>query len=139
MTLKSVWLNIPVKDLQKSKQFFLDIGFTLNPEFGDNDSMVCLQITEKKFIVMLCKEETFQEFTKFTTSDTKVGSEMLISMDAESREEVDEYAARVPAAGGKVFGCGEKDGWIYGFGFTDLDGHRWNIIHMDFSKVPKKA
>ncbi len=139
MVLQSVWLNIPVKNVEASKNFFLAIGFELNPEFGNgSETMACLQISEKKFIVMLCQIEIFQGFTNFPISDTSIGSEMLISMDAQSDAEVDEFASRVEKAGGQIIGKGLKDGWIYGFGFTDLDGHRWNIIHMDFSKVPPK-
>lgn len=63
----------------------------------------------------------------------------MISFDAESREEVDEMAAKVRAAGGTIFGePGEIRGWMYGFGFADLDGHRWNMVFMDFSKLPQQ-
>ena len=63
---------------------------------------------------------------------------MMISFDAESREEVDEMARKVFEAGGNIFGePAEIQGWMYGFAFTDLDGHRWNQLYMDFSKMPQ--
>ena len=66
------------------------------------------------------------------------GSEVLISFDAESREEVDETARKVFEAGGTVFSkLAEIQGWMYGFAFADLDGHRWNMVFMDFSKLPQ--
>jgi len=61
----------------------------------------------------------------------------LISIDAESREEVDEWAKKVTAAGGNVFAQpAENQGWMYGCAFADLDGHRWNVLYMDMSKMP---
>jgi predicted lactoylglutathione lyase len=141
MPLQSVWLNLPVKDLEASKKFFLDIGFDLNSHFTHNAEMVCLKLSQKDFIIMLCRQDIFEGFVKFPSSDTSKGSEVFISMDVESREEVDQFAARIEPAGGKLIGSGpgEKDGWLYGLGFIDLDGHRWNILHMDFSKAPGKV
>lgn len=84
-------------------------------------------------------EEIFKGFTKSEISDTKAGSEVLISFDAESREEVDETAKKVWDAGGKIFSePAEINGWMYGFAFADLDGHCWNMVFMDFSKLPKE-
>lgn len=89
--------------------------------------------------VLFFAEETFKGFTKSAISDTKAGSEVLISFDAESREEVDETARKVFEAGGTVFSePAENQGWMYGFAFADLDGHRWNMVNMDFSKLPKE-
>jgi len=71
-------------------------------------------------------------------SDTEAGSEVFISFDTESREAVDETAKKVWDAGGNVFSePAEIQGWMYGFAFADLDGHRWNQIYMDFGKMPK--
>jgi hypothetical protein len=87
---------------------------------------------------MLFEEQVFKSFTQHTVADTKQGNEVLFSIGAESREEVDEIAKKATEAGGIVFAKpGEKDGWLYGCGFADLDGHRWNILYMDMSKMPK--
>ena len=87
---------------------------------------------------MLCAESVFQGFTKNNIADTKNATEVLFSFDAESREEVDELEKKVKTAGGAVWAApGENQGWMYGFGFSDLDGHRWNVLHMDMSKMPK--
>ncbi|HEY0029285.1 MAG TPA: VOC family protein, partial [Bacteroidia bacterium] len=87
---------------------------------------------------MLFAEAIFKGFTRAGIADTKQGSEVLFSFDAESREEVDEMAKRVEAAGGTIFGKpSDVQGWMYGCGFTDPDGHRWNVLHMDMSKMPK--
>jgi uncharacterized protein len=134
---KEIWLNLPVKDLNKSKEFFSRIGFTLNEKHTSPD-MVCFEVGEKKMTVLFFAEETFKGFTKSEVADPKSGAEILISFDAESREEVDETAGKVFDAGGTVFSePAEIQGWMYGFGFTDLDGHRWNMVYMDFSKLPQ--
>ncbi|MEY2828706.1 MAG: hypothetical protein RIQ33_564, partial [Bacteroidota bacterium] len=71
-------------------------------------------------------------------ADTSKGSEVLISFDAESPEEVDTLVKNVKAAGGIVYGePGWNQGWMYGCGFVDMDGHRWNMLYMDMTKMPK--
>jgi uncharacterized protein len=125
------------KDINKSKEFFTKIGFSLNTTH-DTDDMTCLVVSEKNVQVLLFSENTFKGFTKNEISDTKAGSEVLLSFDAESREEVDELASRVFEAGGTVFSePAEIQGWMYGCAFADLDGHRWNMVYMDFSKMPQ--
>lgn len=138
MPPKQFWLNLPVKDVEASKAFYLALKFPLNDKYGNSDISASFKIGES-YIVMLFQEEKFKGFTKFPLSDTKQGSEVLISIDADNREEVDALAVAAEAAGGEVF-CkpSEIDGWMYGCGFTDLDGHRWNALHMDFSKLPQQ-
>ncbi len=87
---------------------------------------------------MLFSEAMFANFTQHEITDTNKSTEVLISIDAENRAEVDELSKKAEAAGGTVFGKpSEIQGWMYGCGFTDLDGHRWNVLHMDMSKMPK--
>lgn len=134
---KEIWLNFPVKDISKTKEFFSKIGFTLNEQHS-NETMVCFKVGKKDTTVLFFDEETFAGFTKNNVSNTASGSEVLVSFDAESREEVDETASKVFEAGGEIFAePSEIQGWMYGFGFADLDGHRWNMVFMDFSKLPQ--
>lgn len=134
---KDLWVNLPVKDVKKSKEFFTSIGFTPE-ESHETADMACVKVGEKNIAVLLFAEETLKGFMKNEISDTQAGSEMMISFDAESREEIDEMARKVFEAGGRIFAePAEIQGWMYGFAFADLDGHRWNQIFMDFSKMPK--
>ena len=133
---KVLWLNLPVKDLNKSKQFFTSIGFSLNPQHANNDEAVSLVIGENKVIVMLFPESTFKGFTSHEVADTKLATEVLFSIGAESREEVDEMVKKAVEAGGSIFSEPGGQGWMYGAGFADLDGHRWNVLYMDMSKMP---
>lgn len=134
---KELWINLPVKDVKKSKEFFTRIGFTPE-ESHETAEMTCVKVGEKNIAVLLFAEETLKGFMKTEISDTRAGSEVFISFDAASREEVDETAKKVWDAGGNIFSePAEIQGWMYGFAFADLDGHRWNQIYMDSGKMPK--
>jgi predicted lactoylglutathione lyase len=132
---KQIWLNLPVKDVAKSKDFFWKIGFSFN-EQHDTPSSTCMVVGDSHFVVMLFEESLFTSFSQNKLTDTQSSSEVLISIDAESSSEVDELAKKVEEAGGTIFSPpAESQGWMYGFGFADLDGHRWNVLFMDFSKL----
>lgn len=134
---KELWVNLPVKDVNKSKEFFKKIGFKIEEE-RSNDQMAAVKVGSKEIAVMLFPEATLKAFMNAPLADAKQGNEVLLSFDAGSREEIDELAKKVTDAGGTLFGKpSENQGWMYGFGFIDLDGHRWNGLYMDFSKMPK--
>lgn len=135
--VKQVWLNLPVKNVKNAKTFFSTIGFAFN-EGHETPTSIAMLIGEKNFVVMLFEEKQLQGFIQNKLTDTKESSEMMISIDAQSRQEVDDFADKVRQAGGEVFSePAEIQGWMYGCGFADLDGHRWNVLYMDMSKMPK--
>lgn len=135
---KSIWINLPVQDIDRSRRFFEAIGFRVNPAQPASDAMASMLIGDKDVVLMLFPESTFRGFTGLSVPDTREASEVLFSIDAQSRDEVDAMARKVTEAGGAVYGePAEKDGWMYGAGFTDPDGHRWNILHMDLEKIEK--
>lgn len=137
MATKQIWLNLPVNNVILSRKFFTELGFQFNERHIETDaSAQCMLIGASNFVVMLFPNETFKNFTQIEINNTLISSEMLISFDAESREEVDELAKKVVVAGGKLYSNPtEVQGWMYGFGFCDIDGHRWNVLHMDESKI----
>lgn len=131
-----IWINLPVKNVAKSLAFFMQIGFKLNLEHGSSNESASFLVGKKGVVVMLFDEITFSRFAGNPISDVKLGTEVLFSIDAESREDVDEMAKKVILAGGAVYGGPtENYGWLYGCGFTDLDGHRWNVMYMDLEKM----
>ena len=135
--IKDIWVNFSSKDLTKTKEFFEKIGFKLDEK--SNDQMVGFKVGAKETTILFFPEETLKGFMKNEISDTKAGSEIMISFDAESADEVDETARKVFDAGGKIIAePSEIQGWMYGFAFADLDGHRWNQLFMDFGKMPKQ-
>jgi len=129
---KELWINLPVKDVAMSREFFTRIGFQINDHFpGDPNVMASFFVGTKSIVLMLVAEEMFRQFTNHPIADPKLGNEVLLSIDAESREEVDQLARTVAEAGGGVASPpGDGGGGMYGFNFTDLDGHRWNVLHM---------
>lgn len=132
---KELWINLPVKDLKKSKTFFTKIGFSFKDR--ETEDMIAMMVGEKKVPVMLFAESTFKNVIQHNVTDTKKSSEAIFSFDAESRDEVDELAKKVEEAGGTVFSKpAENQDWMYGCAFTDLDGHRWNVLYMDQNKMP---
>ena len=132
------WLNTSSKDLKKAKDFFLKIGFVMNERHG-NPEMVSMFIGNSKTAMNLFPESTFKMFTNNGLTNLKETTEVLFSIGAGSREEVDEMAQRAVEAGGFLYAKpGEKDGWMYGCGFADLDGHRWNVLFMDMTRLPNR-
>lgn len=135
---RSIWLNLPVKDLRKSKQFFRDIGFLENPMHQKAEHLGSFLIGEHDFALMLFPEEQISQWLKNKVTDTKKSNEMLINIDAESKQEVDAFAETVKKSGGTVYQSPQEvDGWMYLFSFGDLDGHCWNMLYMDMDKMPK--
>jgi predicted lactoylglutathione lyase len=136
---KEIWFNLSVKDIKRSRDFFNAIGFSFTGSPGGNtETSAALVVGDKKVIVMLFLEAEIKHFMQNELTDTSKSNELMISFGAESTEEVDEVARKVEAAGGVVFAPpAEIQGWMYGCAFTDPDGHRWNSLYMDMSKMPK--
>lgn len=136
---KEFWINLPVKDIGRSKDFFTKLGFSFKPLPGNRDDSACLILGSKNIQVMLFEEDDFRSFSGTEVTDTLKSTEVLFSIDAENIDEVNRLASKVKKAGGNVFAePGEKDGWMYGFGFSDPDGHRWSVLYMDMSKAQKQ-
>ncbi len=132
--ISNLWINLPVKNIENSVRFFKGIGFINNSVELDNKESFRLEIG--KVVVMLFSESKFRDFIHYELSDPKRGSEMLLSVELDSREGVDKIFENVTSAGGTEFAQPkEKDGWLYGAGFLDPDGHRWNLLYMDRDKL----
>ena len=128
-----IFVNLPVKDLKKSIAFFIRLGFTFNPQFTD-ETATCMIVGEDIF-VMLLTHAKFKTFTPNPICDATQSTEVLVCLSSESRERVDEMVRKAVAAGGKVFRQPEDHGFMYEHGFQDLDGHIWEVIHMDPSAI----
>ena len=126
---KDLWINLPVKNLKDSKEFFIRMGFALHPRHEHSEDMAGFVIGVKKIMVMLFPEPLFKTFIKHEITDTITSVEFLISIDVESKEEVDEMAKKAKEAGGTVFAEPGGKNELYGCGFADLDGHRWNVLY----------
>ncbi len=131
---RQIYVNLPVKNLERSKQFFSSLGFTFNPQFT-NDSGACMVIGDNSY-AMLLAENFFQTFTKKPVADATRSTEVLVCLSCESRGEVDELVRKAVAAGGKAPNPPQDHGFMYGHGFEDPDGHVWELMHMDASAGP---
>jgi len=131
---KELWINLPVKDIKRSIEFFTAIGFAFKTDSpGFTPVSAPMMVGTKQVAVMLFEEATFAGICVNKVADTNQGTEVMFSFDAESRGEVDELAVKIKAAGGKMFSePSEVQGWMYGCAFADPDGHRWNVLHMKF-------
>ncbi|MBF7091806.1 glyoxalase/bleomycin resistance/extradiol dioxygenase family protein [Flavobacterium sp. ALJ2] len=130
-----IFLNLPVKDLNRSMAFFTELGFTFNLNFTD-DKAACLEIGENIF-AMLLLEEFFKTFTQKQICNTATTTEVLMALSVDSREKVDKIIEAVVKAGGTEYMDAKDYGWMYQKAFLDLDGHHWEIFFMDESQAPK--
>lgn len=131
-----IFVNLPVKDLNRSIAFFTQLGFSFNPQFTD-ETATCMVVSENIFVMLLI-ESRFAGFTKKSVADATKTTEVLIALDAESREEVDRIVDAAVAAGGSLYREPADHGWMYERSFADLDGHQWEFAYMDMSLLPKE-
>jgi uncharacterized protein len=133
--ITKIFVNLPVKDLNKTVEFFTKLGFTFNPQFTDENA-TCMIVGENIF-VMLLVEKFFKTFTKKEISDTTKYTEAIVAISAESKEEVDQMIKKVVDAGGSEPRDPQDYGWMYARSFEDINGHLWDIFYMDESAMKK--
>jgi len=134
--ITNIFVNLPVKDLNNTVEFFTKLGFTFNPQFTDENA-TCM-IVGKDIFVMLLVEKFFKTFTKKEISDTTKNTEAIVALSAQSREEVDQMMEKVLDAGGREARDPQDHGWMYGRSFEDINGHLWEIFYMDESAMKKE-
>lgn len=132
---KNIFVNLPVKDLNRSKEFFTSLGYTFNPQFTD-EKAACLIISEGIF-AMLVTEPFFKTFIKKEIADSRTSTEVLIALSADSKEEVDSIIKNAVNAGGREDRPTKDYGFMYSGSFEDLDGHIWEILWMDPKSINK--
>jgi uncharacterized protein len=130
-----IFVNLPVKDLERSKAFFGKLGYTFNPKFTDATA-TCMVISDT-IHAMLLTEKRFKDFTPKgkTVADATKTTEVLVALSMDSRERVDAFMNTAIAAGATEAREPEDHGFMYGRSFNDPDGHIWEMFWMD----PKAA
>ncbi|MDX3520921.1 VOC family protein [Streptomyces scabiei] len=129
MYQQMIFINLPVNDLDASKKFFTELGYTLNPQFSDeNAASVVISDT---IVAMLLTKPFYSSFTKKEIADATRTSEVMLCLSAESREKVDELVDKAVAAGGTASEKVQEMDFMYGRAFDDLDGHTWEVVWMD--------
>ncbi|MBC8132585.1 MAG: VOC family protein [Deltaproteobacteria bacterium] len=132
---RKVFINLAVRDLQRSIAFFTKLGFTFDKRFTDENA-TCMILSEEAF-VMLIVTARFKDFTKKQICDTQTHSEGLFALSVESRGEVDELVNIAIAAGGTHALDPVEHGFMYNWTFYDLDGHHWEVFYMDPKGMPQ--
>jgi uncharacterized protein len=129
-----IFINLPIKDLKKSMEFYEAIGFKNNPQFTD-DTAACMALNENIFVMLLTYDK-FKQFTSKSIIDAKQTAGVLNSVSVDSNDEVNNLLDKALKAGGKEY----RDAQDYGFMqlrcFEDIDGHNWEVFYMDVSKFP---
>lgn len=131
---QQIYINLPVRDLPRSKAFFAALGYSFNPQFT-NEQGACMVISEDIY-VMLLTEPFCQTFTHKPLADARKSTEVLLCLSCKSRDEVDAQVARARAAGGGVPRSAVDHGFMYQHGFEDPDGHIWELACMDMAAFP---
>ncbi len=126
---RKIFVNLSVRDLPASKQFFAALGFTFNPQFTD-EKAACMIVSDEAF-VMLLTPPFFQGFTRKSMCDTATHTEGLFALSCDSRDEVDAMMKTALAHGGTPAMEAQDHGFMYGCSFYDLDGHHWEVVWMD--------
>jgi predicted lactoylglutathione lyase len=134
---RQIFVNLPIRNMERSQAFFKSLGFSFNPQFT-NDQGACMVVSDT-ICVMLLVEPFFQTFTKKPVADATKTTEVLICLSCENRAEVDELVRKALSAGATAPNPKQDHGFMYGHGFTDLDGHVWELMYMDPNAVPPQA
>lgn len=127
---RMIFVNLPVTDLQRSREFLEALGAVNEPKFTD-ETAACMTLSDS-IHVMLLTHDKFRQFTPRPIADAAAGTEVLLCLSADSPESVDLTVERAVAAGGTADPSPEQDyGVMYGRSVTDPDGHIWEIMWMD--------
>lgn len=125
-----LFVNLPISDLKKTMDFFAALGFTFNKQFTD-DKAACMPLNDGAY-VMLLRKEFFTDFIRTKSiSDATQQTEVINSISCDSKEEVDAMVNKAFAAGAKPSSEKKDMGFMYQWGFEDLDGHLWEVFWMD--------
>ena len=130
---RKIFVNLPVKDLDKSMTFFKALGFTFNAQFTD-ETAACMVMSDDIY-AMLLTHDKFKQFTPKAIADATKSSEVLTCLSAESKEAVNKMADAALKAGGQKLREPQDYGFMYERSFQDPDGHIWEIIWMDETHV----
>ncbi|MGX7652214.1 VOC family protein [Shewanella putrefaciens] len=126
---QSIFVNLAVESVQKSRYFYSGLGFAINEQYS-NEQAACVVIANNIFVMLLAKP-FFSGFTDKAIADAHSTTEVLNCLDCESRECVDQRVKLAEKHGGKAYREAKEQGFMYGHGFEDPDGHIWELVYME--------
>lgn len=134
MKINQIYVNLPVKDVQKTREFWTKLGFSINEQFSD-EKAVCVIMKEDHIYTMFLKEEFFQTFTDRPVAKGET-TQTLLAIGVNSREEVDQAVKTAIENGGSTYSEPQDHGWMYQRAFSDPNGHQWEVMFADVSQIP---
>ncbi len=135
MKVKSIFVNLPIKDLYRTREFWTSLGFSFSEQFSD-DKALCLVLNDGQIYVMLITHELFSTFTNKPIADGTT-TQVLTAIEAESRDQVDNIVNLALENGASRYRESVDHGWMYYDSFEDLDGHQWEIMFTDISQMQR--
>ncbi len=129
--MENVWLNLPVKDLDKTDQFYKAIGFKPNGKKYKNEELVSFVAGTNKLIVHFFRQKIFEKFVSSKATNTAKSNEVIITIGSKTKKEIEKIAAKVEKAGGKVIAKPARYDGYFGSTFADPDGHKWNFLLLE--------
>jgi len=135
---RMIFVNLPVADLGRARAFLEALGAVNEPKFTD-ETAACMTFSDS-IHVMILTHDKFRQFTPRPIADARAGSEVLLCLSADSRQQVDSFVERAVAAGGTADPAPKQDyGVMYGRSVADPDGHIWEIMWMDAAAAEQGA
>lgn len=129
MNPKMIWSNLAVNDLEQTTKFYTELGFKSN---GKSKELTSFFVGEDDFVIHFFLKDILKISIKGEIADSENANEVLFTLSAESKDQVDNWAKEVEIAGGKIISNPEEFGkGYYGFVFADPDGHRFNVFYME--------
>jgi predicted lactoylglutathione lyase len=133
MKVKSIYVNLPVKNLEKTREFWTKLGFSFNEQFSDEKAL-CLVLNEGLIYSMIISHEFFSTFTNRAIADGST-TQVLVAIEVDSRELVDQIVENALENGASRYKESADHGWMYYDSFADIDGHQWEIMFTDPSQI----
>lgn len=125
---KQIWATLPVNDVNKTIEFYNKLGFKVDENNFNGDHIASITVGESNFVICLFPKESLKVALNGEIIDTAQGNEVIFSLSAETKAEVDEWAAKVKSIGGTIFSEPQGFHGMYGCGFADVDGHKFNVL-----------
>jgi predicted lactoylglutathione lyase len=132
-SLKAIYVNLPTRDLDKTRIFWTNLGFSFNEQFS-NEQALCLELKKEMIYAMLISHELFKTFTHKPISDNSA-TQVLIAIEVETREKVDQLVSLAFENGATRYRDSADHGWMYYDSFADLDGHQWEVLFSDMTLI----
>lgn len=133
MPINTIFVNLPVRDIAKARAFWTKLGFSFNEQFSDEKSL-CLILNEGRIYAMLLAHDFFKTFTNRPIADNST-TQVVLAIQVNSREQVDCIVQLALKSGASRYKEPVDHGWMYYDSFADPDGHQWEIMYSDPTKI----